>query len=217
MSFWMYVRTVEDSAVWLLLFALLTACVVRWRRRKLAIAVSTIFVLFVMAAFVMMINLFLSPWREGLYPDRILGIFAFFIAFMVLHAIGYAAIARLGWRRIGEAALPAAAVWPRKRLLLAVSVAVLLTAVTHWNLQLAVQNRLAREEVDAGVMALSVTPGRPIDSLNAAILYEPVLQRFMTADKDVIHPDGASENLTATSASKPLRRWRENHPRSRPM
>ena len=61
MSFWMYVRTVEDLAVGLLLCALLTACVVRWRRRKLAITVSAIFVLFVMAAFAMMINLFLSP------------------------------------------------------------------------------------------------------------------------------------------------------------
>jgi hypothetical protein len=33
-------------------------------------------------------------------------------------------------------------------------------------------------------MALAVTPSRPIDMLNAAILYEPVLERLREADKD---------------------------------
>ena len=43
---------------------------------------------------------------------------------------------------------------------------------------LSVQQRLARKEVEARVMALSVVPGRPIDSLNAAVLYEPVFERL---------------------------------------
>lgn len=173
--FWIIVGCIEVLAVGLLLFGLLTACVARWRKKNLAFAVLAFFALCVVGASVLAIATGYRLFTAGLHFNTMKYLL---IVTVALSLIGYIAIARIGWRRRDQDALPAAATWPRSRLLVAFLVALSLSAVTHWNVTLSVQQRLAREEVDARVMALSVMPGRPIDSHNAAVLYEPVFERL---------------------------------------
>lgn len=187
MSNWVYLLTVECVVVCLLLFALLTACVVRWRQKTLAISVSAVYALIVFAILGWLI--YLLSFHLHSKVRLIWDLMSLLIALVVMNAIGFAAIVRFGWRRGGGAATPAAANWPRLRLLLAVAVAVVLNLVTHWNVKLAVRQRLAREGVEASVRALSVMPGRPLDSENAAILYEPVFHRLATIDEELIPKD----------------------------
>ena len=92
--------------------------------------------------------------------------------------VGFLVIARMGWRPHGADSKPKAVMWSRLRLMLLCFVALSLTTVTHWNVTLSVQQRLAGEAVEARILALSVVPGRPVDSHNAAILYEPILRRL---------------------------------------
>ena len=177
--FWIVVRCIEDLAVGLLLFGLLTACVARWRIRLPAFAVLALFVLCVVGFIVMAIaaghRLFLVGPHFAIMKNLL-------IAAVMVHCIGYFTIGWFGLRRRDRDGSPAAATWLRSRLLLAFLVALALNAVTHWNFSLAVQQRLARAEVEARVTALSVLHGRPIDSLNAAVLYEPVFERLLKPD-----------------------------------
>jgi hypothetical protein len=173
--FWIIVGCIEVLVVGLMLFGLLTACVARWRRKNLAFTVLGVFTLLVVGATVLAIATGYRLFTAGPHFNTLKYLL---IVTVALSLIGYLAIARIGWRRRDQDALPAGATWPRSRLLVAFLVALSLSAVTHWNVTLSVQQRLAREEVDARVMALSVMPGRPIDSHNAAILYEPVFERL---------------------------------------
>ncbi len=65
-----------------------------------------------------------------------------------------------------------AAQWRLGRLSLAFAAALLLTAMTYWNLDLAVQQDMSVERVKAGAIALSLAPARIPDSQNAALLYK---------------------------------------------
>lgn len=178
--FWIIIGLIEILAVGLLLFGLLTACVARWRKRTPAIAVLGLFVLCVVGPAVLLAAL----GHKVMYVigTHYLVLKHLLIAAIVAHCIGYLTVTRFGWRRRDPEAAPAAATWPRARLLVASLVALVLSLVTHWNITLSVQQRLARVELEARVMALSVMPGRPIDSLNAAILYEPVFERLAERD-----------------------------------
>jgi hypothetical protein len=178
MGFWIFVKGVEDMAVCLLLFALLTACKSRRRRRKLAISVSVVYVVLLLGMGATLI--FFGLRMRSYWPDysEMIGLI---IASMVIHVVGFVAIARFGWRRVGEQARPVAAVWPLLRLLLTVTVAVALNLVTHWNLQLAVRQRLpypeARNQLRAindeenlrkhGLLAMLLVPA--FDQLAAAV------------------------------------------------
>jgi len=179
--FWIIVGCIELLEVGLLLFGLLTACVARWRRRAPAFAVLALFILCVVGAAVLVIAVGQRLFVVGPHFTTMRNLL---IVTIVVYCIGNFTIGWFGWRRRNPDALPAAATWPRSRLLLAFLVALSLSAVTNWNVTLSVQQRLAREEVEARVVALSVLPGRPIDSLNAAVLYEPVFERLPEHDHE---------------------------------
>lgn len=65
----------------------------------------------------------------------------------------------------------AAATWRLSRLALALVAALLVTCITFWNLDLAVRQEMATLRVEAGAIALSVSPPRVPGSQNAAPLY----------------------------------------------
>ena len=84
--FWIAVRCIEDLAVGLLLFGLLTACVARWRSRTPAFAVLALFVLCVVGFVVVAIaaghRLFLAGPHFAIMKNLL-------IAAVVAHVIGY--------------------------------------------------------------------------------------------------------------------------------
>ena len=210
MTNWVYLKTAEDLAVFWLVFALLTACVVRWRQKVLAIFVSVVYVLIVFAFAGLLMFLDIKVRSEGINDW---GFLPLLIVSVLMNAVGFIGIARVGWRRHGEVASPAARDWPRLRLLLAVVVAVVLNLVTHWNLKLAARQRLAREEVEASVMALSVMPGRPLDSENAALLYEPVLKRLAATDEELVPKDWADYSIRLDAQDPRLPEFLARHER----
>lgn len=208
--FWIIVRCIEDLAAYLLLFTLLTACVVRWRRKKLAVTFLAIFILCVVGASVLALALGHKLFTAG---PHFMTLRNMFVVAVVIHLIGYVSIARFGWRRRDPDALPAAATWPRSRLLLAFLVALVLNVVTHWNITLAVHQRLAHEVAEARVVAMSVLPGRPIDSLNAAMIYEPVFERIPKPYQKFV-PDECLEFDKPLDTNNPaLRELLANHRR----
>ncbi len=173
--FWIIVGCIEVLIVRLLLFGLLTTRVARLQRRAPAFAVLAAFIVCVVGSAVLAIGCGTRIFVVGSHFTAMKNLL---IVTTVVYCIGNVTIGWFGLRRHVPDTLPAAATWPRSRLLLAFLVALSLSIVTHWNVTLSVQQHLAREEVEARVMAMSVVPGRPIDPLNAAILYEPVFQRL---------------------------------------
>jgi len=86
--------------------------------------------------------------------------------------VGAAVACWRGFRRVqGEPRRRAAAEWRLGRVALAWAAGVLLTCMTVWNLDLAVHQDMAALRVEAGTIALSVSPPRVPDSQNAALLY----------------------------------------------
>ena len=75
----------------------------------------------------------------------------------------------------------AAATWRLSRLTLALAAGLLLTCITFWNLDLAVRQEMATLRVEAGAIALSVSPPRMPGSQNAAPLYR---QAWEALDKE---------------------------------
>ncbi|MFA6134927.1 MAG: hypothetical protein WC869_13005 [Phycisphaerae bacterium] len=78
---------------------------------------------------------------------------------------------------------PAAAGWRLGRLSLIWAVSLLLTCITFWNLDLAVRQEMATLRIEAGALALSVSPPRIPDAQNAAILYRQAWE-ILDAQKD---------------------------------
>ena len=69
-----------------------------------------------------------------------------------------------------------AATWRLNRLALALGAVILLACMTFWNLDLAVRQEMAAMRVEAGAVALSISPPRIPDSQNAALLYIQALE-----------------------------------------
>jgi hypothetical protein len=176
MDNWVFVKAIEDLAVWLLLFTLVTACATRWRSRKLSIGVPVGFALVVLGAYVAASVFFVHITFADAIDFR--GWAGLTAAMVLILLIGFIWISRSGRRRSGDETRPAAAGWPRMRITLVFAVALILNVVTHWNLKVAMLQRLNHATLEAHVMALSIMPGRPLESENAAVLYEPVLKRL---------------------------------------
>src|SRR6185436_115104 len=83
--------------------------------------------------------------------------FGYALSWTLLYLAGSAWILRAAWRRRqGEAR--ASAGWPRERLALAAAAALMVSAMTFWNLDLGVRTRLNDMRTEAGAMALAIAP-----------------------------------------------------------
>ena len=69
------------------------------------------------------------------------------------------------------------------------------------------------KEVEASVMALSVMPGRPLDSENAALLYEPVLKRLAATDEELVPKDWADYSIRLDAQDPRLPEFLARHER----
>lgn len=96
--------------------------------------------------------------------------FGYTLSWTLLYMAGAAWVLRLAWRR-GEGGVRAAAGWPRSRLALAAGAAVMVNAMTLWNLDLGVRTRLNDLRTEAGALALTVAPPRVAEQENAALIY----------------------------------------------
>ena len=128
MEFWFATKAVMDVTSHLLLFALLLACAVKWQRSLVAASLPVIWVAFVLVGHA---PFFQSLTVQHAYP----GLLPLTLVSFAANAIGFTLIAKFGCRRLGEQELRAATSWPRLRLLLAFTFALLLNvAMTVPNL-----------------------------------------------------------------------------------
>jgi len=160
----------ETLALGLLLTATLIACAGRWQRRGTQWFGAVLAVLFALAPFAALtaltavLQFHVQITNRLFYPTTALTVF---------FVIGVVVLLIRGMRR-GESddEAPTAAGWPRGKLAIATVVAAALLAMTFWNLDLAVRQRMTELRTEAGALALSVAPARVSDRENAALLYE---------------------------------------------
>ncbi|MBI3829070.1 MAG: hypothetical protein HY291_06120 [Planctomycetes bacterium] len=96
--------------------------------------------------------------------------FGYALSWTLLYLVGSAWILRAAWRR-REGEARASAGWPRERLALAAAAALMVSAMTFWNLDLGVRTRLNDMRTEAGAMALAIAPPRLPEQENAALVY----------------------------------------------
>jgi hypothetical protein len=89
----------------------------------------------------------------------------------------------LAARRAGAEPAPTARPWPVGSLAVAFAVAVVLTAVTVSNLDVAVKSQIAAVRVEAGAKALALAPPRLPDARNAAPLYRRAFAALTPQDQ----------------------------------
>ncbi len=165
---------IESLAACLLLVALVTACSARlsgrWLRTLLPILVALVLAL---------LGLALSVTGGYLMKQSRIHSWIFYytslwaVAFIVAGVI----MLRRGLRRQGSGMASdqpprtAARSWSRAKLAVATGAALLLCAITFWNMSLAARHKLAATRAEASALALSVAPSRPPDSQNAALAF----------------------------------------------
>ncbi len=161
---------VENLTLWLLLTALLLACIGRVQRRWLrhTLWAPVWMVLFLPLALVTVLwagvvlqeQDWAIPWLSAL------------LAWLAAFAVGSLWLWVRGLRRVaGGPSLTVAGSWPRGKLAVACIVIVALHLMTFWNLDLAARQQLEALRCEAGVIGLSAAPPRVMDRDNAAPLY----------------------------------------------
>ena len=144
---------IENLALWLLLAALAVALASRfrrwWTRWSLLLLLLGLPLLMLGATTAILAKLeFQNMIRTGLFlPVSIL---------LACTLIGVTTILVWGWRRDPEQR-PRACGWRRGPLTLATIVALLLHAMTFWNLDLSVRQQMDSMRIEAGALALSVS------------------------------------------------------------
>jgi hypothetical protein len=107
--------------------------------------------------------------------------FVFWFMLTACSAIGTFVVLVRGLRKRGDL-MPKAASWPRGKLALALAAVLLLSWMTFWNLDLSVKGRLASLRAEAGALALSTVPPRPLEAENAALVYRQAFDAMLTGD-----------------------------------
>lgn len=100
--------------------------------------------------------------------------FGYTLSWVLVYLAGTGWMLREAWRRKEDGAR-ASLHWPLNRLGLAAAAAVMVSAMTLWNLDLGVCARLSEMRTEASAMALAVAPPRLNEQENAALVY---LQAF---------------------------------------
>ena len=133
-------------------------------------------------------------FERGMLTGLYVPLLALLISFVVL-VIG---LMFWGLRRRNETV--AAAGWSLGKSALALLVVLVLVTMTYWNLDLAVSQRLATVRVEAGALALAVSPPKLPEKDNAALVYGRV---FASWDNDSSWPavfDKAADALTSETS-----------------
>ncbi|MBE3096433.1 MAG: hypothetical protein IMZ44_04810 [Planctomycetes bacterium] len=172
----------EWLAAAILFVVVVTACVGRLRSRAVQFILAAVAALVPVgkgavaaAVFGWIAMVTLRPWYTFHW-------FLFWLSWAVCVAIGSAAVLVAGLRRRGAEPAPQAASWPRGKLALGLVAVLLLGWITFWNLDLSVKGRLASLRVEAGALALSAAPARPLDAENAATVYRQAFDAMLKGD-----------------------------------
>jgi hypothetical protein len=164
---------IESLAVSLLWVAALLACIVRLRHRRLRVFLLVLVVLLPLAGYVGLTGLAGLLKYCGLLGTRFYQILGLTVCFV----IGSSWVLHRGLHRGSEEPRrPVAVSWPRRKLAIALGVAIALHLTTFWNLDLAARQWLAVHRAEAGTLALSVAPPRVPDRENAALAYQQAFE-----------------------------------------
>ena len=185
---------IESLAACLLLLALVTSCSAHLSRRWLQVVLPCLAAVpAALAGLGLTIGSGMLLWKAPMHSS----FFLFASSWTVTFFVGAAAILRRGLRaRRGiemkdSSTNRSAAAWPSAKLAIAAGAAVLLCAMTFWNMSLAARNKLAVLRAEAGALALSVAPSRPPDPQNAALVYEKAFE-LIEADAAIpVYSEGA--------------------------
>ncbi|OAI48670.1 hypothetical protein AYO44_06820 [Planctomycetaceae bacterium SCGC AG-212-F19] len=96
--------------------------------------------------------------------------------------IGEATLVYFSQRPVGEPPARAARNWPRRKLALAASVALVLGLLTSWTMDTAARTQLASLRAEAGTLALAATPPRIAENENAAPLYHQAFEALLDSN-----------------------------------
>jgi len=162
---------IETLVASLLVVATVTACAGRlrrgWRQLAMALPVPLVLVLGHLALTGLVIYYqYRFPINACFYPIA---------ALAVAILAGTVWLLVRGLRRDNAGGTVAAA-WPRGKLAIALVAALTLCCMTYWNLDLAARQQYAALRVEAGALALSVTPPPIPDKDNAAGVYQQAFE-----------------------------------------
>ncbi len=163
---------VEDLAFWLLLIAWAIAVGVRFRRRwrgGMLMAIVFGVPLFLWGGVALLFGATDVGGRMG--SALFLPVASLFGAIVV----GGLVLLVLGLRR-DQTKYVRAASWSPRALALAALAALAVHTMTFWNLDLAVRQRMDAMRIEAGTLALAVSPPRVPDGENAAIYYQQAFE-----------------------------------------
>jgi hypothetical protein len=161
---------IESLAVSLLWAATMITCIAPLRRRKV---LSVLIVLAPLAGYLSLTGLAGFMKYGGMLGTRFYPI----LALTVFFVIGASWLLHRGLGRGSEEPQRRPALsWPRRKLAIALGVAVVLHLTTFWNLDLAARQWLAAHRAEAGALALSVAPPRVSDRDNAALVYQQAFE-----------------------------------------
>ncbi len=179
-----FLLLLESLTVTLLLTATVLACVGRFHRRWLRLALGLPLPLALLIAY--------TALTVGAAYLQILGVsdrwFYPMLALTVAFLAGAIWLLVRGLRGVGDERRAAAATWPRGKLAIALGVAAALHAMTFWNMDLAARQQLAALRTEAGALALSVTPPRMPDRDNAAVIYQQAFEAMGRHDDNPAAP-----------------------------
>ncbi len=170
---------IESLVASLLLVATVTACAGRvrrgWRQLALALPVPLVMILGHLAMVGSVIYYqYRFPINACFYPIATLA---------VIILVGTVWLMVRGLRR-DDAGGTVAAGWPRDKLAIALVAALALCCMTYWNLDLAARQQYAALRVEAGALALSVTPPPIPDRDNAAEIYQQAFEAMGRRHKE---------------------------------
>lgn len=168
-----FLLVIESLTFALLLMATVLACVGRFRRGWLRLALGLPVTLALASAYTALTIGAAFLQSSGTSERWFYPTLALTIAFLG----GSVWIWVRALRRVGdEPRRAAAAAWPRGKLAIALGVVAALHAMTLWNMDLAARQQLASLRTEAGALALSVTPPRIADRDNAALVYQQAFE-----------------------------------------
>ncbi len=170
---------IENLAVSLLLVATLLACIVRLRRRRRQVVLSVLVVLLPLAGYLSLTGLTGFVKYNDVFGTRFYSILALTVFFVI--GASWVLYRGLG-RGSEEPRRPLAVSWPRRKLAIALGVAIAVHLTTFWNLDLAARQWLAAHRAEAGALALSVAPPRVPDRENAALIYQRAFEAMGPLD-----------------------------------
>ena len=173
-----YLLTAELLAVFLLVAALVIACVSRSKAKRARLAGAAL-------AIVLPGLVLLAPAATATYfaQQRNLDL-GLLTPLLQIVLIGYVAgVIALGWRgfRVCPEGIRAGH-WPRARLATRLCIAIILLLLTLWKMDTTARQELASVRDEASILALAVAPPRVPDRDNAALVYKRAIETMETKD-----------------------------------